>query len=85
MSQSKDLQRRLRRIGGSKKRRLVAQSKPPRRVSLPPGNEIETKDGLVYRIDKLFPKDFMHGDHILGEVETLSPGLSSEIYRTPEF
>ncbi|MFQ5943284.1 MAG: ribonuclease H-like domain-containing protein [Anaerolineales bacterium] len=74
---SSDLRRRLERL---ERRPARAQKRRPRKArDLPPGEELETAQGLTYRIDTQFSAEFQHGRNSLQEVLSYEPSLAAEV------
>ena len=76
---SSDLRRRLERLDRGRSR-TQARARPRRRgQDLPPGEEVETTEGLAFRIDTHYPLDYRHGQSSLEEVLSYAPGLAAEV------
>ncbi len=76
---SSDLRRRLERLERGRTRPRARTRRRARAQDLPPGEEVETAEGLAYRIDTRYAADYRHGRSSLQEVLAYAPGLAAEV------
>jgi len=77
---SRDLRRRLERLDrGRPRARSQARSRRGRAQRLPPGVELDTPEGLSFRIDTHYANDYRHGHGPLHDVLSYEPSLAAEV------
>ncbi|GMR10462.1 MAG: hypothetical protein BMS9Abin28_1283 [Anaerolineae bacterium] len=75
---SSDLRRRLERLERGRPRSR-ARARRGGAQDLPPGEEVDTAEGLAYRIDTRYAADYRHGRNSLQDVLSYAPGLAAEV------
>lgn len=79
------LLRRLRRLGGRKRRVRADPPKTNRAAeSLPAGEDIDTPHGAAYLLQEAFPADYRHGEGVLADLLEFPPELLAEVAQQPE-
>ncbi|MEE9217107.1 MAG: hypothetical protein V3U32_06680 [Anaerolineales bacterium] len=81
---SSDLRRRLERLERGRPRAQARTRRRARAHDLPPGEEVETAEGLAYRIDTRYAVDYRHGRSSLREVLSYAPSLAAEVATWPK-
>lgn len=80
-----DLRRRLRRLGGRKRK---TKRKPLSATGaiggLPPGEVLQTPHGETYRITRNYPLKYVHGSSAIGNLLSHSSQLAGDIVGQPE-
>ncbi|MFQ5922627.1 MAG: ribonuclease H-like domain-containing protein [Anaerolineales bacterium] len=76
---SSDLRRRLERLERGRPSARARTRRRARAQDLPPGEEVETAEGLAYRIDTHYAVDYRHGRSSLQEVLSYAPSLAAEV------
>ncbi|MCZ6529780.1 MAG: ribonuclease H-like domain-containing protein [Chloroflexi bacterium] len=76
---SGDLRRRLERLERGRPRPRARTRRRAGAQDLPPGEEVETAEGLAYRIDTRYSADYRHGRSSLQDVLSYAPGLAAEV------
>jgi len=75
---SSDLRRRLERLERGRSR-PQPRTRSRGVQDLPPGEEVDTAEGLAYRIDTRYAADYRHGRASLQDVLSYAPGLAAEV------
>ncbi len=78
------LRRRLKRLGRKSSKRREAQVVRPHPTDLPPGDELDSPHGKVFRIQESYPRNYRHAGCELARVLDFKGDLAAQVVKQPD-